>query len=95
MLGLTHLLFWSSDRRVSAYFLGAVMGFGAAANAMLELNMLTTRSLETYTLLMRWENLAIFLILVPLVWFVRQYFLSGRRWLPFQSSYRSLVRTRK
>ena len=81
MLGLMHLLFWSSDRRVTAYLLAAVMGFAAAASAMLELNMLMTRSTETYNLLLRWENLAIFLILVSMVWFVRQYFLSGRRWL--------------
>ena len=61
MLGLMHLLLWSSDRRVTAYLLATVMGFAAAANAMLELNMLMTRSTETYSLLLRWENLAIFL----------------------------------
>lgn len=81
MLGLMHLLFWMSNRKVSAYLLSAVMGFGAASSAMLELNMLMARSAETYNTLLRWENLAIFLILVPMVWFVRQYFLSGRRWL--------------
>jgi len=81
MLGLMHLLFWSSDRGVTAYLLAAVMGFAAAASAMLELNMLIARSTETYNVLLLWENLAIFLILIPMVWFVRQYFLSGRRWL--------------
>lgn len=81
MLGLMHLLFWISDRKVTAYLLSAVMGLGAASSAMLELNMLMARSPEIYNTLLRWENLAIFLILVPMVWFVRQYFLSGRRWL--------------
>ena len=60
MLGLMHLLFWFRDRRVSAYLLSATMGFSAAASAMLELAMLTTESLDTYSELLRWENLAIF-----------------------------------
>ncbi len=81
MLGLMHILFWVSDRRITAYLLSAVMGFAAATSAILELNMLKTHSPETYSVLLRWENLAIFLILVPMVWFIRQYFLSGRRWL--------------
>jgi signal transduction histidine kinase len=81
MLGLMHLLFWLFDRGVTAYLLATVMGFGAAISAMLELNMLLARSPESYSILLRWENLAIYLILVPLVWFIHQYLLSGRRWL--------------
>lgn len=81
MLGLMHLLFWFRDRRITAYLLSATMGFGAAVSAMLELAMLTTRSAHTYSELLRWENLAIYMILVPMVWFVYGYFQSGRRWL--------------
>jgi len=81
MLGLMHLLFWFRAERVSAYLLSATMGFSGAASAMLELAMLTTESLDTYSNLLRWENLAIFMILVPMVWFVHQYFQTGRRWL--------------
>jgi signal transduction histidine kinase len=81
MLAVMHLLFWLFNRQMTVYLLSTVMGFAAATSAMLELNMLMTRSPETYNRLLLWENLAIFLILVPLVWFIRQYFLSGRRWL--------------
>ncbi len=81
MLGLMHVLFWVRDRRVSAYLLSATMGFSAAVSAMLELAMLTTQSLDTYSELLRWENLAIFMILVPMVWFIDRYFETGRRWL--------------
>ena len=81
MLGLMHLLFWFSNRQVSAYLLSAVMGFSAAISAMLELAMMTTESPAVYSELVRWENLVIFMILVPMVWFVDQYFRTGRRWL--------------
>jgi len=81
MLGLMHLLFWFRDRRVNAYLLSATMGFSAAVSALLELAMLTTESLDTYSNLLRWENLAIFMILVPMVWFIDRYFVTGRRWL--------------
>jgi signal transduction histidine kinase len=81
MLGLMHLLFWFRDRKVSAYLLSALMGFSAAASALLELAMLTTESMQLYSALLLWGNLAIFMILVPMVWFVDQYFQTGRRWL--------------
>ncbi len=81
MLGLMHLLFWFRDRKVSAYLLSALMGFSAAASALLELAMLTTESVQLYSELLLWGNLAICMILVPMVWFVYQYFQTGRRWL--------------
>lgn len=81
MLGLMHLLFWLRDRKVTAYLLSALMGFSAAANALIELAMLTTESAPLYSELVRWENLALFFIVVPMVWFVYRYFQSGRRWL--------------
>jgi len=81
MLGLMHLLFWYNNRQVSTYLLSALMGFGAAISAMLELAMMTTESPVIYGELVRWENLAIFMILVPMVWFVYHYFRTGRRWL--------------
>ena len=81
MLGLMHLFFWYSNRQVSAYLLSAMMGFSAAISAMLELALMTTESPAVYSELVRWENLAIFMILVPMVWFVYHYFRTGRRWL--------------
>lgn len=81
MLGMMHLLFWLNNRKVTAYLLSALMGLSAAVSAMLELALMTTQSLALYVELLRWENLAVFMILVPMVWFVYQYFSTGRRWL--------------
>ena len=81
MLGLIHLLFWFRDRRSYVYLLSSLMAFSAGVSAVLELGLLLTESLDTYRVLMRWENVAIFMILVPMVWFIQNYFHTGRRWL--------------
>lgn len=57
------------------------MALSAGINAMLELGMLSTQSLESYRMLARWVNYTIFLILIPMVWFIQIYFTTGRRWL--------------
>ncbi len=81
MLGLMHLLLWFQAERNRAFLLSSLMAFSAGFNAMIELNMLHARSPALYAELVRWENLAVFLILVPMVWFVDAYFRTGRRWL--------------
>ena len=81
MLGLIHLLFWFRDRKSYVYLLSSLMAFSAGVSAVLELGLLLTESLDTYRILMRWENVAIFMILVPMVWFIQNYFQTGRRWL--------------
>ena len=81
MLGLMHLLLWRRAERSRALLLSSVMAFAAGLSAMLELNMLHTRSAELYGELMLWMNLAVYLILIPMVWFVDAHFRTGRRWL--------------
>ncbi len=81
MLGLMHLLFWLNYRKKSVYLLSSVMAFSAGISAILEMGMLFTQSLDTYRTLIRWENLVIFMILIPMVWFVQVYFTNSRRWL--------------
>jgi signal transduction histidine kinase len=81
MLALLHMLLWLKYSQNTVYLLSSLMAFAACASALLELGLLTTQSLETYRALIRWENLAIFMILVPMVWFVQIYFSSARRWL--------------
>ena len=81
MLGVMHLLFWVKNRQAIVYLLSSLMAFSAGASAMLELGMMSTQSLETYRSLIRWENLSVFLILIPMVWFVFIYFRTGRHWL--------------
>ena len=79
MLGLMQLLLWFQGERNRAFLLSSLMAFGAGLNAVIELNMLHARSPALYAELMRWENLAVYLILVPMVWFVDTYFRTGRR----------------
>ena len=81
ILGLIQLLFWLRNRKLYAYLLSSLMAFSAGISAMLELGLLFTESLSTYRTLMRWENVAIFMILVPMTWFIQVYFRTGRRWL--------------
>ncbi|MFW2437858.1 MAG: sensor histidine kinase [Arenicellales bacterium] len=81
VLGLLHLFLWFQKRSSSIYLLSSIMALSAGANAMLELGMLSTQSLESYRMLARWGNYTIFLILIPMVWFIQLYFASGRRWL--------------
>ena len=76
-----HLLFWFKQRSAKFYLLSSLMAFSAGVGAMLELGMLVTQSLESYRSLIRLENLFIFLILVPMVWFVQVHFKTGRLWL--------------
>jgi hypothetical protein len=77
MLAFMHLLLWFRERRRGVYLLS----FAMAASAFLAHTLLRTESLETYRRLIRWENLAIAFILVPMVWFVYAYLGTGRRWL--------------
>ncbi len=81
LLGSIHVLFWFRDRRLRVYLLSSLMAFSAGVSAMLELGLLLTESLDTYRFLILWGNVAIFMILVPMVWFVQSYFGTGRRWL--------------
>ncbi len=81
MLGSIHLLFWLRNRKQPVYLLSSLMAFSAGVSAMLEMALLLTESLDSYRVLMLWENVAVFMILVPMVWFIQVYFGTGRRWL--------------
>ena len=81
MLGLLHLLLLFKDRRSYVYLLSVLMTFSASASAMTELALMHARSIEAYRVLIRWENLFVFMLLVPMVWFVRARLPEARRWL--------------
>ena len=83
MLGSIHLLFWLRNRSLHAYLLSSLMAFSAGVSALLELGLLLTESLDSYRVLILWENVAICMIMVPMVWFIQAYFGTGRRWLAF------------
>ena len=81
MLGLLHLLLLFKDRRSYVYLLSVLMTFSASASAMTELALMHARSIEAYRVLIRWENLFVFMLLVPMVWFVRARLPEAQRWL--------------
>ena len=81
ILGLMHLILCLKLGGFSLYMLSSLMALSAGAVAILELNMLTTESLDTYRTLVRLLNLGIFMMLVPMVWYIQLYFKTGRLWL--------------
>jgi PAS domain S-box-containing protein len=81
MLGLVHVFLWFQHKRSWAYALIALAAFGAAASALVELALMHADSKAVYGELIRWQNLVVFLILIPLVWGAHLYLASGRRWL--------------
>ena len=81
MLGLMHLSFWLLGGRALVYMLSALMAFAAGAGALLELAMMRAESVAVYSALIRWQNLAVFFILIPMVWLVYAQFGTARRWL--------------
>lgn len=81
VLGLMQVFLWFNERRSLVYLLTALASFSAAASAMLELSLMHAESTAAYGELVRWQNLVVFLILVPLVWAVYLHLGTGRRWL--------------
>ena len=75
------LIFWIKDRSDWAFLLSAGMAFSAAMVAVLELQLLHAMAIDIYAGLLRWMNLALFLMLISMVWFVYRIFDGARRWL--------------
>jgi PAS domain S-box-containing protein len=81
MLALMHLFLWFRNRSARVYLVSALMALGATGTAMLELALAHTDSIETYARTLAWQNLAVYVLLVPMVWFVYLRFGTARRWL--------------
>jgi hypothetical protein len=81
MLALMHLFLWFRNRSARVYLVSALMALGATGTAMLELALAHTDSIETYARTLAWQNLAVYVLLVPMVWFVYLRFGPARRWL--------------
>jgi two-component system sensor kinase FixL len=81
MLALLHLLLWFNDRRAHVYLLSVLMAVSAGAGALTELALMHAGSIDTYRRLIQWENLFVYTLLLPMVWFVRARLPVARRWL--------------
>lgn len=80
VLGLIQLFLWAHNRRGWVYPLSAVMAFSAAAVALLEMFLFSSPELARHEQLLVWLNLAIVMVLVPMVWSVKEYLPSARTW---------------
>jgi PAS domain S-box-containing protein len=81
MLALLHLLLWSKDREARVYVLSALMAVSAGAGALTELALMHAVSIDAYRRLIQWENLFVYTLLLPMVWFVQARLPVARRWL--------------
>jgi len=81
MLALLHLLLWFKDRKAYIYLLSMVMAVSAGMGAQTELALMHADSIAAYRTLIQWENLFVYTLLLPMVWFVRGRLPMARRWL--------------
>ena len=81
MLGLLHLLLWIKNRNNTSYLLSTIMAISAGASAIIELALLHTTAIQTYSELLQLEVTFIYLLLISLVWLVSIQLGSYQRWL--------------
>jgi len=76
-----HILVWLRDRSAAANLSFAVSAMAAAALAMLELVVMRVQTPAEYEAVLRWMHVAAAIIIIAVVWFVRNYLGTGRVWL--------------
>lgn len=81
MLAIMHAVLWLMERRNTVYAVSTLMALGATLNAVCELLMMFSTDISTYALLLKLDNLGVFVMLVSLVWFVHLYFRTGLLWM--------------
>ena len=81
MLGLTQAFLWWHSRNQVVYPISMVMAFSAVAVALLEMQLSSSPDAAQHDSLLMWLNLAIALVLVPMVWAIQAYIPTARRWL--------------
>jgi signal transduction histidine kinase len=82
VIALAQFLLWLQGRGNPENLLAAVMSLAAAAVAIVELALMKSTGIAPYGALLQWENLAVFVLLVALVWYVRIRLNTPRIWLP-------------
>lgn len=81
LLGLMQAFLWWHSKNSPTYPLSMIMAFSAAVVAMLEMNLSLSPDLSQHTRLMVWQNLAVAMVLVPMVWSIQAYMPTARRWM--------------
>ncbi len=80
VLGGLHVTLWLKDRQRWVYLLSTLMAVAAGATALTHLGLMHAESVRTYRTLLKLETFTIFLLLVPMVWFVYGHFGTARLW---------------
>jgi PAS domain S-box-containing protein len=78
---LLFLFIWIKSQKHNYYLLFTSAAVGAGLSAFTELWALHTIDPHGYGTVMIWQNVAIFILLVSLVWFIDIYFQTAKRWI--------------
>lgn len=80
-MAVVQLLLWLRDRSNKVPLLAAIISLAAGTCALLEMSIAKTTDIATAQILIFATNVAIFFILVPMVWLIRIYLGHGIFWL--------------
>ena len=80
-LGLIYLLVWARQPGRYGYLLFFLAAASVAVFSIFELRMMRAATPDVYATTLRWAQVAIFVLFVALVGFIRLDFQSGRAWL--------------
>jgi PAS domain S-box-containing protein len=80
-LAAMNVLVWLKKRTAWSNLLISVMAAGTAGVAFCELSMMLAQTPAEFGRAMRWIHLPLWVVIVSLVLFIRQYLRSGRPWL--------------
>ena len=81
MLGLIQGFLWWYNRGEPLHLFSMVMAFSAVAVALLEMSLSSSPDPQHHGRLLVWANLAIAMVLVPMVWAIQTYLPTARRWM--------------
>ena len=80
MLGLIQAFLWWHSRTEPAHPLSMIMAFSAAVVTMLEMGQFSSPGPTHHDKLLLWQNLAVAMVLVPMVWSIQTYLPTARWW---------------
>ena len=80
-LAFLQFAIWLQRRRIWAHLWLTVASLGASCAALAELATFRATSIDAYGQILKFQNYAIFMVVVGLVWFVDSYLGTARRWL--------------
>ncbi len=85
-LGAVHVAVWLHDRKAWANLMFSMSAFGVSIVALSELALMHTDSIPRFAAIMRWGQVAIFLMQTGIVMFVALHFGTGRRWMAWAAT---------